>query len=188
MKYEGDLVKWIPMNDKRGKLLLSIFYGFMGMVVSLFILTALLEWTLSINIQEFDGFGLLGLIIWGFWIAGGYLYFTRQEELHIQNEVERLRSSEGKYDVSWNAFTDVALIRLNHERETKERSNAEQQVGRALADTEWRKIKSFRVKQKETLEKDQKGSTSHNVSDSFKRLTERRAENEREYTEFLKKF
>lgn len=58
--------------ERVGILWLCVFYGFIGTVISFFLLGILLQWTLNIDIQEFDRFYYLMNIVWIGWIIGVY--------------------------------------------------------------------------------------------------------------------
>ena len=74
--------------DRVKMLWICIGYGFMGTAISLVILGVLLQWTLNIDIQEFDRSIYLSFIVWIGWMIGVHFYFKNQEKTQIQEHVE----------------------------------------------------------------------------------------------------
>ena len=70
--------------DRMGMLWIRILYGFMGTAISLVILGVLLQWTLNIDIQEFDRAIYLSTIVWIGWMIGVHIWFREQERSRIK--------------------------------------------------------------------------------------------------------
>lgn len=74
-----------------GYLLGIILFGFLYGFGSLVLLGMLLQWTLGIDITEFDKTYRLILIVWAGWVIGLHLYYKKQEEELIQEMLDELR-------------------------------------------------------------------------------------------------
>ena len=180
MKNEQSPISEIWENIK--SLLGLVFLGFLYGVGSLALLYTFLH-LLGINIIVDNDYRLL-FLVWGGWIIGYHLYFKNKEEKRLYEQLELLRQGKSV------TYPHPKLIEEREkEQEANERTEAKEQIGRTLTDTEWEEVKSFRDKQREVLKKEREERVpSAFIIDDFKWMKKRQQKNENEYSIFLKRY
>lgn len=88
MKKQSTLTK---IKENILYLLGIVFFGFIYSIGILALLGMVLNWTLGINITEFDTSYRLVLLAWGLCAVGQHLYFKHDEERKIEAQLELLR-------------------------------------------------------------------------------------------------
>jgi hypothetical protein len=71
-----------------------VFFGFIYSIGILTLLSMVLNWTLGIDITEFDKSYRLILLVWGLCVVGQHFYFKHDEERKIEAQLELLRQGK----------------------------------------------------------------------------------------------
>jgi hypothetical protein len=71
-----------------------VFFGFIYAIGILFVLGIVLEWTLEIDITKYDTNYRLILLLWGLCAVGQHIYYKREEERKIEEQLELLRQGK----------------------------------------------------------------------------------------------
>ena len=91
MEKQSTLTK---IKENISYLLGIVFFGFIYSLGILALLGMVLNWTLGINITEFDTSYRLIFLAWGLCAVGQHLYFRDNEEKKIEAQLELLRQGK----------------------------------------------------------------------------------------------
>jgi len=94
MKKQSTLTE---IKENISYLLGIVFFGFIYSIGILALLGMVLNWTLGINITEFDTSYRLIFLVWGLCVVGQHLYFKHDEERKIEAQLELLRQGKSVY-------------------------------------------------------------------------------------------